>query len=100
MHRFTRHDKTVMEVSPYPLSSRRSVAQWRDLLFCSSTIRLLMEALILPFVIPSEAEGSAVHPSDLPNFPYQTLTLKQNCHPDRSVAKWRDLLLCHPLSDS
>jgi hypothetical protein len=24
---------------------------------------------------------------------------QQNCHPDRSVAKWRDLLFCHPLSN-
>jgi len=29
----------------------------------------------------SVAEGSAVRPSVLPNFPYQTPTPKQNCHP-------------------
>ena len=31
-----------------------------------------MKSTTLPFVIPSEAEGSAVRPSALPNFPYQT----------------------------
>ena len=41
----------------------------------------------------SEVEGSAVRPSALPNSPYQNLNPKQKCHPDRSVAKWRDLLL-------
>jgi hypothetical protein len=27
------------------------------------------------------------------HFEGYVLVLKQNCHPDRSVAKWRDLLL-------
>jgi hypothetical protein len=57
------------------------------------------ENTTFPFVIPSEAEGSAVRPSALPNFPYQTSTPKQKCHPDRSVAKWRDLLFTQPLSN-
>jgi hypothetical protein len=71
----------------------------------------------LPFVIPSEAEGSAVPRSDPGNvfltnsLGNENWVLKQTCHPDRSVAKWRDLLfiirgiesegtscppLCHP----
>jgi hypothetical protein len=52
-----------------------------------------------------------VRPSDFPNSPSQTSNHKQKCHPDRSEAKWRDLLspshaiesewkryppLCHP----
>jgi hypothetical protein len=51
-----------------------------------------MEALPSSFAIPpvpacrgSEAEGSAVCPSDFSNS-------KERCHPDRSEAKWRDLL--------
>ncbi len=70
----------------------------------------LTESTTLPFVIPSEAEGSALRPSALPNSPLQPPTSKQNCHPGRS--EWRDLLfpsihfpgaqwkhhppLCHP----
>src|ERR1700734_4206152 len=38
----------------------------------------------LPFVIPSEAEGSAVRPSDLPIFPSQPQPPKQTCHPDEA----------------
>jgi hypothetical protein len=41
-----------------------------------------------PFVIPSEAEGSAV-PRTSPGT--RNSMLKQNCHLDRSVAQWRDL---------
>src|SRR5580704_4490263 len=73
-----------MEAQPYPLSSRakprdlqfsplatnaaalkmrchpdRSEAEWRDLLFSPSASNLDGSAT-LPFVIPSEAEGSAV----------------------------------------
>jgi hypothetical protein len=40
----------------------------------------------------SEVEGPAVRLSALPNPPLHTPAPKQNCHPDRSVAKWRDLL--------
>src|ERR1700691_5903739 len=47
----------------------------------------------LPFVIPSEAAGSAVCPSDLLNFPYQTpnkIVIPTEAY--RSGRKWRDLL--------
>src|SRR3984885_11498141 len=61
----------------------------------------------------SAVEGSAVRPSSLPNVRCQTSN--QKCHPDRSVAKWRDLLFivriiesqwkrypphCHPVRNS
>src|ERR1700677_1171590 len=49
----------------------------------------------------SEVEGSALRPSDSPYSPWGNCSHaivetplsvpKQNCHPDRSVAKWRDL---------
>ena len=32
-----------------------------------------------------------MRPSHFPNLPYQNLNPKQSCHPDRSVAQWRDL---------
>src|ERR1700727_1376743 len=41
----------------------------------------------LPFVIPSEVEGSAVLPPGK-----AAAFLKQNCHPDRSAAEWSDCL--------
>jgi hypothetical protein len=44
----------------------------------------------LSFVIPSEAEGSAVCGPFVETPPF---ILKQNCHLDRSVAEWRDLRL-------
>jgi len=59
----------------------------------SSASSNLNGSVTLPFVIPSEAEGSAVRPSASRNFPYSNLTPKQNCHPDRSEAQWRDLQL-------
>jgi hypothetical protein len=49
----------------------------------------------LPFVIPSEAEGSAVPRTRLGN----VFRPRQNCHPDRSVAQWRDLLLAIPITN-
>src|ERR1700677_2593421 len=74
----------------------------------SSKVSNLNRSATLPFVIPSEAEGSAVSRT----FPGDVFPLtKQKCHPDRSEAEWRDLLfilqsieseskryppLCHP----
>ncbi len=55
---------------------------------CRYRQQLSMEPFGPYFVIPSEAEGSAV----LRTFPGKTdLPLKMNCHLDRSEAKWRDL---------
>jgi hypothetical protein len=44
-----------------------------------------MKSTTLPFVIPSEAEGSAVRPSALPNTPVPTLN-------PQTRPTWRDLL--------
>jgi hypothetical protein len=48
----------------------------------------LHRSVALSFVIPSEAEGSAV-PRTFPG--KADLGAQQNCHLDRSVAQWRDL---------
>ena len=45
----------------------------------------------------SEVEGSAVRPSALPNSSSKTSTPKQKCHPNRSVAKPRDLQFYRPV---
>jgi hypothetical protein len=45
----------------------------------------------------SAVEGPAAHPSALPSSPSQSSKPKQRCHPDRSVAQWRDLQFCRPL---
>src|ERR1700733_599736 len=47
----------------------RSVAKWRDMLFRRSQQRMWEWKHPSPLVIPSEAEGSAVRPSDLPDLP-------------------------------
>jgi len=60
----------------------------------SSALSNLNGSATLPFVIPSEAEGSAVRHSVVPNPPSQTTTSKQMCHPNRSEAQWRDQNCC------
>jgi hypothetical protein len=35
---------------------------------------------------------AALPPAGFPESPLSNLNPKQKCHPDRSVAKWRDLL--------
>jgi hypothetical protein len=49
---------------------------------------ILHRRVALPFVIPSEAEGSAVHSIGHQS---QRETLLPLCHPDRSEAERRDL---------
>src|SRR5271168_2096854 len=46
-----------------------------------------LETPLSPFVIPGVAEGSAVLSTS-----HQCRSPQMNCHPDRSVAQWRDLL--------
>jgi hypothetical protein len=81
-------EKTVSLVrSKQKCHPDRSVAKWRDLLFIICGIESEWKRR-LPFVIPSEAEGSAVPPSTIR---FQWKRRPPLCHPDRSVAQWRDL---------
>jgi hypothetical protein len=65
------------EAPPYPLSSR---PKWRDLQFSQSASASNRSAA-LPFVIPTEVEGSAVLSISICFEPKRRPTL---CHPDRS----------------
>jgi hypothetical protein len=100
-------ERISMKAPPSPLSSR---AKPRDLQCAPPPTRILRyqpstpktdrsggtccsssagtnfnESATLPFVIPSEAEGSAVRPSAQPNTPVPTLN-------PQTRLKWRDLL--------
>ena len=54
----------------------RSEAQWRDLLFLSSTSNSHL-SYPSPLVIPSEAEGSAVRPAALSHLPWEAIRTNQ-----------------------
>jgi hypothetical protein len=45
-----------------------------------------------PLCHPERSRGICSAPLGPPKSSFQTPTPKQKCHPDRSVAKWRDLL--------
>jgi hypothetical protein len=77
-----------IEPSPSPCHPDRSEAERRDLRFRGPSVRQrscpLSHSLL--FVIPSEAEGSAVH-----SIGHQSKmeTLLSPCHPDRSDLRFR-----------
>ena len=75
-----RSDPLLRELIPaIPMNCHpdRSAAEWRDLLFTSEASNLNGSA-ILPFVIPSEAEGSAV--STDPSWKCSSTLLNQPQH--------------------
>jgi len=76
------HRKTKLSSRP-----ERSVVQ-RSAVHLLGPAPTFYGTVALSFVIPSEAEGSAVPRTFLGNTEF---TIKQNCHLDRSVAQWRDL---------
>ncbi len=69
----------------------RSVAKWRDLLFLSSTSPSPLGAS--PSPLSSRPKWRDLQCACQPSrIPVTNPATKQMCHPDRSVAKWRDLL--------
>src|SRR5271168_1239065 len=76
-----------MESPPSPLSSRPKRSEAEGSAVPSPTSQFKWSHRH-PFVIPTEVEGSAV-PSPTSQFKWSHRP--PLCHPDRSVAKWRDL---------
>jgi hypothetical protein len=80
------------------LSSRPERSEVEGPAVLSSTIRFLMEAPHSPFVIPTGAKRSEGICSSVIHYPVPNGSASLPlCHPDRSVAKWRDLQFRGPL---